>query len=124
MISYQVYKVLHLTSIFMIVLALGGMAVAALNGGVKNHPFRKQLAWTHGIGMVLALVAGFGLLARLGLQHNQGLPGWILAKLVIWFIIGGLPALFIRQPRLSKPLWLGIITLTLAATYIAGYKPF
>jgi hypothetical protein len=123
MISYQIYKILHLTGIFMIVISLGGMAVAAINGGVKNHPFRKQLAWTHGIGMVLALVAGFGLLARLGLQHGEGLPVWVIAKLVIWFVLGGIVSLFIRQAKLSKVLWLVVLALAISATYLAGYKP-
>lgn len=124
MIPYHVYKVMHLTAIFMIVLSLGGMAFHAISGGGRNHPFRKNLARTHGVGLLLALIAGFGLLARLGFAHNQWPPGWAMAKIGIWLLLGGLSAVLLRKPQWGKPLWIGIIFLTGTAAYLANYKPF
>ncbi len=124
MISYQVYKVLHLAGVFMVVMSLGAMVLHAVNGGGKNHPFRKQMASTHGLGLLLSLVAGFGLLARLGFVHNQWPPGWALTKMGIWIVFGGLSSVLLRKPKLAKPLWLGIIVLFTSAAYLANYKPF
>lgn len=123
MISYDVYKVIHLIGILMVFLALGGVATNAINGGTKIHSWRKGVAITHGIGLVLSLVAGFGLLARLGLAQS-GIPGWAIAKLVIWLFFGGVTAVFIRKPGLAKPLWLFVILLGGLAAYLAGSKPF
>ena len=124
MISYQIYKVLHLSSVFMVIMSLGAMALHSINGGGREHRFRKQLATTHGIGLILSLVAGFGLLARLGFVHNQWPPGWALTKMLIWLIFGGLSGVLIRKPQFAKPLWLGIIILFSMAAYLAQYKPF
>ena len=87
MISYSIYKIVHLLGVMMVFLSLGGVIMHAINGGEKEHSWRKPVAITHGIGLLLALVGGFGLLARLGVMHGT-LPGWVLAKLGIWFVFG------------------------------------
>ncbi len=107
----------------MIFLSLGGVATSAINGLGKSHQWRRPLAATHGIGLLLSLVGGFGLLARLGMPHD-GLPGWIIAKLGIWVIFAALLGVMIRKPNLAKRLWLLIIILGGLAAFLAGYKPF
>jgi hypothetical protein len=123
MISYEVYKVIHLTGILMVFISLGGVATHFINGGTKVHPWRKPLAITHGIGLLLSLVAGFGLLARLGIAH-KGFPGWVWAKLAIWIIFAAMIGVLIRKPALAKSLWFVMIALGVLATYLAGQKPF
>ena len=123
MISYGVYKVMHLVGVLMVFMALGGLATNAINGGGKKHRWRKPIAITHGVGLLISLVGGFGLLARLGIVHGT-LPGWVIAKLVIWILFGALIAVIPRKPALAKPLWLIIIILGATAAYIAGSKPF
>ena len=123
MISYAVYKVVHLVGVMMVLLALGGVATNFANGGAKTHRWRKPIAITHGIGMLLSLVGGFGLLARLGIVHG-GLPGWIWAKLGIWMVFGGLLGLLPRKPNWAPALWPLIILLGGLAAYLAGSKPF
>ena len=124
MIPYHVYKVLHLTGVFMVVMALAAMALHFANGGSRQHGFRKIVAATHGFGMIISLVGGFGLLARLGFVHNAIPPGWALAKLGIWIIFGGLTSALIRRPQSARPIWFLIIALTGVAAYLANYKPF
>ncbi len=121
MISYAVYKIIHLVGVLMVFLALGGVATHAINGGDKSHSWRIPLAITHGLGLLISLVGGFGLLARLGIIHG-GLPGWALAKLGIWLVLGGAIGLLIRKPNLAKPMWIIILCLGAAAAYLAGAK--
>lgn len=123
MIPYSVYKIVHLVGVMMVYLAVGGVATHAINGGGRAHPWRKALGITHGLGLTIALIGGFGLLARLGIAHN-GLPGWVYAKLGIWTIFGGITAVLIRKPALGRPLWLLTILLGGLAAYLAGTKPF
>jgi hypothetical protein len=123
MIPYLVYKVIHLLGNFMVIIAIGGLAVHVMNGGGRDHQWRKGIAITHGIGMFLSLLGGFGALARLGIAQ-QGLPPWVYAKLVIWIILGGTTAILIRKKESAKPLWFFTLFLTALATYIAGVKHF
>lgn len=123
MISYSVYKVIHLVGVMMVFLALGGVTANAVGAGVKNHIWRKPIAITHGVGLLLSLVGGFGLLARLGIVHG-GLPGWAMAKLGIWTLFAVLIAVLARRPQWAKALWGVMIFLGVAAAYIAGSKSF
>lgn len=121
MISYAVYKIVHLVGVMMVFLALGGVATQSINGGTKTHAWRMPLAITHGIGLLLSLVGGFGLLARLGIVHG-GLPGWVLVKLGIWVVLAAAIGILIRKPAWAKALWPMIIILGGVAAYLAGAK--
>jgi len=121
MISYATYKVIHLVGVMMVFLSLGGVATHAINGGARSHSWRKSIAITHGMGLFLSLLGGFGLLARLGIAHG-GLPGWVIAKLAIWTLFGGLIALIPRRPQWAKALWPAVIVLGALAAHLAGSK--
>ncbi len=121
--SYEFYRVLHLFSVFGVTLSLGGMCIYMAAGGTRaSFSTRKFVGIIHGIGLFIALVGGFGLLARLGLV--QGLPGWAMAKIVLWIILGGLPTLIYKKPQYAKAIFITVWVLTGVATYIARYKPF
>ena len=122
MISYQVYKLFHFLGIFMLLFALGGLLLHRINGGGSQHPWRRSAVITHGVGLLLILLGGFGMLARMGLV--SGLPGWIYGKLAIWFVLGGLIAAIRFRPNISKGLWWGGIALAVMAAYLAINKPF
>ncbi len=120
---YEVYKIMHLLGIFMIMLSLGGVATYALNGGEKaGNAFRKGLGITHGVGLVLVLVAGFGLLARI--QMSWPWDGWVFVKLVIWIIFGVITAVAYRMGARGQGLWYILIILGGLAAYLAVMKPF
>lgn len=123
MISYSVYKVIHLSGVLMVFLALGAIAAKSMVSANSLGDFRRSIAVTHGIGLVLSLVGGFGLLARLGVAHG-GLPGWAYAKLAIWVALAACIGILPRKPNLARPLWFTIIFLGILAAYIAGSKPF
>jgi hypothetical protein len=122
MIPILVYKNLHLIGVFMILVALGGVILQQIHTATREQTWRKPVAITHGIGMVLVLVGGFGMLARLGIFWPW--PGWIVGKIIIWFVLGILIAVIGRTPALAKPLWWITIGLAAIAAYLALNKPF
>jgi hypothetical protein len=122
MISILVYKNLHLIGVFMILVALGGVIAQQLQAASREQTWRRPVAITHGVGMVLVLVGGFGMLARLRIFWPW--PGWIVGKIIIWLVLGVLIAVIGRAPTLAKPLWWITIALAAMAAYLALNKPF
>ena len=120
--SYQFYTVLHLIGIFLVLVSLGGICLHMLSGGTRDYPFRKWVGAWHGVGLLITLIAGFGLAAKLGIGRG-GLPFWIIVKLCVWLILGGLPALLYRKPKLAKLNWFLIVALAVLAAAMAIYKP-
>ena len=107
----EFYLIIHLTGISLLALGVGGM----MAGGEK----RKTFAMLQGIGLLVMLVSGFGLLAKLGL----GYPHFAIVKTVLWLLIGMLPMLF---RKLKTPLPAAIlISLILVGTmaYLGVMKP-
>lgn len=69
----------------------------------------------------MILVAGFGLLARLGLTGS--IPGWIYGKLVIWLVAGGIFTL-IKKGKMSLMANLtAVLILGVVASILAVVKP-
>lgn len=123
MLSYEIYKLLHLFGIIMLFMSVGGVMLYALNGGTKaDNTWRKTAAITHGIGLVFILVAGFGLLARVGISWPW--PGWVFVKLIIWLVLGGVTGLIYKLGPTGKGLWYVVILLGVIAAYMAIFKPF
>lgn len=119
MLPYSFYKVIHLLGSFMIFLAYGGLIVRAVFAPTDSQ-FRRLGAMTSGVGLVLSLVGGFGLQAKLHL----GWPTWIIIKLAIWVLLGAMIVLINRKPELSQKLWWSTLVLGAVATVLAVSKPF
>ena len=121
---YEIYKLIHFLGIFLVLVALAVMAGHVLRGGTRaDDPHRRTLAITHGTGVFLILLGGFGMLARLGIVQG-GLPAWIYAKLAIWLVVGGAIALIPRGRGPARLVLLASPVLALLAAAIALYKPF
>jgi hypothetical protein len=117
--SYEFYKVLHLLGLTLVCMSLGGIMLFAINGGAKaTNSFRKGVMITHGVGLLLLLVAGFGMLAKLGIH---GIPTWVGGKLVIWLALGAFVALAYKQ-QLAKRLWVAVPVLVVIAAWLASAK--
>ncbi|HEX6589193.1 MAG TPA: hypothetical protein VF039_09230 [Longimicrobiales bacterium] len=126
MISYGVYRLVHFLGIFLLLTALGGAAMRAMaSAGVASteadrKPLRRLVAATHGIAMLLILVGGFGMLARL----DVGFPGWIVGKLLVWMALGAMLGLTVRLAGRARALWFAIPVLAFVAAWLAYTKPF
>jgi hypothetical protein len=119
-----VYKLIHFFGLFGMVTLLAGAAMHALVGHTRaERPFGRGFAIAHGIGAFLVLLGGFGMLARLGIAQ-QGLPGWVYAKLVLWLALSAALILPYRGRALALSVIVGIPLLTVLGAAIALYKPF
>jgi hypothetical protein len=121
--SYEFYKVLHITGIFMVISAVGAHLLNGMLGGNKQFAGKKFVGILHGVGLLVAFVAGFGLMARLGMMGG-GWPTWVSLKLVIWLFLGLVILIPRFKPSWSKGVWIAVIIAGSFAAYLARYKPY
>ncbi|MBN20282.1 MAG: hypothetical protein CL678_03255 [Bdellovibrionaceae bacterium] len=120
MLSYSVYKVIHLTGVFMVVMALGGAVMAALSEKEGRHPGRKWIGMTHGMGLVIALFGGFGLLARIEIHWPW--PLWVWLKMALWLLLGGFIAMIYKKAQAHPILWWVVLVLPIIGAILAQSK--
>ncbi len=123
MISYNVYKLLHLGGMFLLFTVLGGIALHVLNGGTReSNAGRKLTGALHGIALFIILLGGFGMLARLGMI--SGFPGWVWAKIAIWAVIPVIGTMPYRKPATAKAVLFLLPLIGAFTGWVAIYKPF
>jgi hypothetical protein len=118
---YTAYKVLHIAGIAAVFAGLGALAFHAMNGGTKDDNKQRPIVLaTHGIGLVILLVTGFGMMARL-VNANAASYGavWLWLKIGIWLVAGGLIVIPNRAPKLAGAMWVAIPILALLAAAFA-----
>lgn len=111
--SIAFYHVLHIVGLILLFVGLGGLA----NG------YSKGIMKFHGIGLVLLLVAGFGMVAKLKLSYTSP---FILSKVVIFLALGFLPSLVKRNKLSGGAAVILSVVLGAVAAYIAhpATRPF
>jgi len=119
MISYEAYRVLHVFGVMFLLFSLGAYLTLSMN---KSERGKRLAAITHGVSVLIILVAGFGLLARLGSSGVGEWPLWVWVKLFIWLILALIIVLIKRVPGLAPVLWFLIPVLSAIAAYMAVYK--
>lgn len=111
--SYEIYKFLHLLGLAAIAFSFGAFAMRS------EDPSKKKLpSMVHGIGLVLALLGGFGMAAKLKL--SVAAP-WLIFKIVVWLGLGAFIAINKRKPDLVPKAQLILILLALAAAYLGVF---
>lgn len=115
---YEFYKILHFTGLILTFTSLAGYIFHLSQN--KTNEKRKFFAILHGVGLLILLVSGFGLAARLG--YVQQLPIWIYIKLIFWLIAGAAFALVKRQVFGPKVLYTITVTLAILAAVTAVTK--
>lgn len=115
--SYEFYKVLHLAMIFIF---LGSAAFQFATTATQ-----KSVKIASGVASFMILVGGMGLLARIGISHGAGFPGWVWAKMAIWLVISAAAPILSKRLTQNRGMALmGIILLMIIAAYLAVSKPF
>ena len=120
--SYEVYKIIHLTGIVLLFSGLVGLLALKMSGAALEGKTKKFIFLTHGIGAFFVLLGGFGLLARLELARS--IPNWAYAKILIWLVLGGSVALIKRKGQFAFPIYVLLMILFIAAACLAIFKPF
>jgi hypothetical protein len=109
----NIYQVLHLVGSLMVFLGYGALLARSM-AAPDNVSVRKLGSITSGIGLLLILVAGFGLISKLGYSFTAP---WLMVKLLVWLALGGLIVLINRKPKLAVPLWWLLIALGAVAVF-------
>ena len=105
------YKIIHLIGISALALGVGGM----MAGGSNRKPF----AILQGVALLVMLVSGFGLLAKLHL----GFPHFAIVKVLLWIVIGALPVIFRRLKLPVIAAMLISLTLVGVMAWLGVMKP-
>jgi uncharacterized membrane protein len=109
------YHVLHVFSFA----ALIGYAFYAY-----SHPTpetKKRVMMITGIAGLIQLIAGFGLVAKMGYSLSQG---WIWVKIVCWVGLCSLPGMVYRRPQKAGTFIAISLVLVLISLVMVYYKPF
>jgi hypothetical protein len=113
---YATYKLLHLIGIVVLLLGLG----VALSTAKGSGAGRRIGLLLHGVGLLLVLVAGFGLQAK----GNVGFPAWLWAKIGAWVVLAFLP-MVVRRSIVGAGTALVLAAAAAgAAVYLVLYRPF
>ena len=114
--SYEVYKLIHLVSIFVFFGALGASVV----GG--RYGLHEKI--TTGVTSFLIFLGGMGLMARIGVGHGASWPIWLKVKFVIWLALAVLAPILAKRIGRSVLVFYVMVVLAALAAYMAINKPF
>lgn len=113
MSKLEIYRLLHFAGIFTLIFSFGSLFIG------KNY--NKGAAMTHGVGLLLILISGFGMQATN--PSIVGFPIWLILKIVIWIAFGGFIMLAKKTIINGFTAWVLITALALAAVYLAKTHP-
>jgi hypothetical protein len=108
--SAEFYRVFHLFGLMLLFTGIG----LVLAGGTA----RKFGMVSHGVGLLLMLVAGFGLLAKM--QH--GFQAWVIVKIVLWVGFAFIPVLAKKGVLATGAAWIAALVLGGTAAYLGVMK--
>lgn len=123
MISYSVYRLVHLFGIILLFVVLGGLSYGAARPGTTGAAPRRLATILHGVALFIVLLGGFGLMARLGIVHGLAWPGWVWAKLAVWLLAGAAVMVPKRKPEWALGLFVLLPILGGLAAWLAIFKP-
>ncbi|BDS08968.1 hypothetical protein NT6N_40080 [Oceaniferula spumae] len=117
--NYETYRLIHFIGIFTLMFAFGSLFT-----GEKST---KAAAVGHGIGLLLILLGGFGMQAKMKdvyqIAYGSSFPTWMMIKLFIWVIFGASMVLAKRRVIKGIAAWILIIALGTASAYLGFHKP-
>ncbi len=108
----EIYKLIHLVGIIVTFLGIGSL----ISADAKKPAAMRAPAMIHGIGLLLLLVSGFGLQAKV----HKVWPAWMVLKVVILLALGALIVLIKR--KVLPPIAIYLIAIVLGG--IAAYLGF
>lgn len=118
--DYNTLRIVHITGIVLTFMGLSGILALKMAGGA---PLPKRLIFhtSYGLGLLIIIVTGFMLAAKLGIKSP---PAWLDGKLVIWLLAGSSVVLANRLCRFAPWLVIFFAVLVATAAWLAIDKPF
>ncbi len=117
--EYETYRLIHFVGIFTLFFAFGSL----FTGKSTN----KGAAIGHGIGLLLVLLGGFGMQAKMKAayvaSYATSFPTWLIIKIAIWVVFGAALVLAKRRVIKGAVAWVIIIALGITSAYLAFNKP-
>ena len=117
--NYETYRIIHFIGLFTLMFAFGSLFT-----GEKST---KGAAVGHGIGLLLILLGGFGMQAKIKdtymAVYGSAWPTWLILKVVIWVIFGGSMVLAKRRVIKGAVAWIVILSLGATSAVLALKKP-
>ena len=117
--SYEFYKILHVFSVLLLFTSLGTLAASVRS---EDRRLRRLAGVAHGVALAIIFVAGFGLLARLGMFGS--IPAWAWLKMGLWVVLAMIVIPLRRKPEWTTALWALIPIVGGLAVWLAVQKPF
>lgn len=112
---YHLIKVAHITGIFLLFLAMGGLIATD-----RRRPVvMTKYVILHGIALLILFLTGFAMTG----VGQVGFPSWVVGKIVVWFLLGA--SLVVLRRGLLSPTraWILITALGTASAYLAIARP-
>jgi uncharacterized membrane protein SirB2 len=120
--SYQFYSFLHILAVITAFISLTCIAFHIYSGGTKNNlKEKKMLSIIHGTSLLIAFVAGFGLIAKGGFSFSSSY--WIYIKIACWLLIGIYPILLYKKILAKNWAIYGLMLIAAVAVYTVVFKP-
>jgi hypothetical protein len=107
------YKLLHLLGLFLVFAALGAATLRGRDEGKSKE--KSILGMSHGIGLLLLLVSGFGMIAK----YDLGFGAWAWGKVILWLLMGAWLVVVRRVSNAWGILWWVLPFLGLLGAYLA-----
>lgn len=106
------YHIAHIVGLIFVFVGFGAL--------LSSESSRHAMKW-HGIGLLISLISGFGLLAKL--QIFATMPTWVWIKITLWLVLGGLPVLARRQVVSPTVVMLLAVAIAGFMGYLGYMKP-
>jgi hypothetical protein len=120
-VDLNFYKLIHLAGLGIALLALGSIASCGILGTERSHPWRRRAVQLHGLGLLLALIGGFGMVAKY--KYEFPYPLWIQVKFAAWLLMGMTVVLLGKSPALARIGWWLALLLFAGGGWLALHKP-
>lgn len=104
--SIAFYHIAHIIGLVFVFIGFGAL--------LSSESSRTAMKW-HGIGLLISLISGFGLLAKLGIFKSM--PTWVWIKIGLWLVLGFLPVLA-RRRVVAAPV---VVILAVVIAGVMGY---
>lgn len=109
----------------MVIVSLGGLALhSIIQPGPLEKSHRRLVSITHGVGLLITIVAGVGLLHKSGYSDASAWPGWVYIKFLLWLLAGASLTLLKRVRAVAGLMWFALPILVMIGAYLALVKPF